>query len=85
VVLAGGLHREKGAVALTAKEDTIRVLARKMKKCPMYTVLSRYDVFLFFWRCNYIGLWWDVGKVADSLVTYVISPLVVLNPSLLEG
>src|ERR1700761_2282895 len=68
VVLAGGLQGEKGAVALAAKEDIMRVLARKMKKCPMYTVLSRYDAVLFFGRCNCIGLWWDSGKVADSLV-----------------
>ena len=42
-----GLRGEKGAVALAARLDTMRAPVRKMKKCPMYIVLSRFNKFLF--------------------------------------
>ena len=61
VVLVGGLQGEKGAVALTAKEDIMRVLARKMKKCLMYIILSILSPFILGWWCNLTRLSYSGG------------------------
>ena len=67
VVVREGVSQLNDDVAPAESLGIMHVRVRRMKKCPMYIVLSRLSQFVLGWWCNLIRLSYGGGQVGGSL------------------